>query len=64
MNAESLRNALINKMEDNQLTLTEENMIAYVPSDYHELLEYSTDAKLMYLQMKGQIKDNKREAMH
>lgn len=42
-------------MEDNKLSLTEENLIAYVPSDYHELLEYSTDAKLVYLEMKGQL---------
>ena len=48
-----MRNALINKMEDDNINLLEETMLAYVPSDYHELLEYSTDAKLLYLQMKG-----------
>ena len=48
-----LRNALINKMEDDHLVLLEDHMIAYVPTNFHELMEYTTDAKLKYLELKG-----------
>ena len=41
LSSEVLRHALLNKLDDDHTTLIEEQMITYVPSDYHELLDYT-----------------------
>ena len=55
-NSEKLRNALLNQMGADFLSIKEQLLVVYVPNNYHELLEYSTDARLRYLSEKGKIK--------